>query len=116
MSQYLNEKSENYACGMKRQRNESTGSSADTSRDTDETDASSVQSVSPQVQDVYYPCRPILRNKSISSCLSDGSILQPTFSVVGDGATCRPRSNTESRCLYKSPFMSSWGWFVPIDK
>ena len=116
MSQYLIEKSENYACGMKRQRHESTGSSADSLGDSDETEASSVQSISPQVQDVYFPCRPILRNKSISSCLSDGSILQPTFSVIGDGAINREKSNTESRCLFKSPFMSSWGWFVPIDK
>lgn len=115
-SQYLIEKDESYNRSLKRQRRESISSIADCLRDSDDTEISSIQSVSPQVQDEYFPCRPILRNKSISSCLSDGSILQPTYSIAGTGVAGRERSNTESRCLLKSRLMSTWGWFVPIDK
>ena len=115
MNQFLNGKDE-YSDPtdriMKRQRRESV-SSNDSCKDTDE--CSSVRSFSPQTQDEYFPCRPMTRTKSISTCLSDGSISLSTYSIISDVAIGNALSNTEIR-PFKSRLMTSWGWFVPIDK
>ena len=86
---------------------------SDTQRDYE--DASSLRSFSPQVE-IFYPCRPIQRNKSISSSLSDGSIHVSSFLVLDESEHVRDRGEMATRSYFKSRVMSSWGWFVPGDK
>jgi hypothetical protein len=78
-------------------------------------DASSLRSFSPQVE-IFYPCRPIQRNKSISASLSDGSIHVSSFLVLDESDHVRDRGEMATRSYFKSRVMSSWGWFVPGDK
>lgn len=105
------DRDENDGGGMKRMRLDSITSKDDSRKESD--DVSTTRSCSPEV-DVFFPSKPIPRNKSILSCLSAGSPEQTDFFMIQDPSAVKNYSTTRSQL--KSRLMSSWGWFVPVDK
>ena len=106
------DRDENGGGGMKRMRLDSFTSKDDVSKESD--DVSTTRSCSPEV-DEFFPSRPIPRNKSILSCLSAGSPEQTDFSMIQDPSAVKNQYST-TRSQLKSRLMSTWGWFVPVDK